>query len=575
MKKTFDTWKNHPSLDPSLKKAMETMSESDIEDAFYKPLAFGTGGMRGKMGPGTNRINVHTLRKAAYGFAKYVVEHETDAQRRGIVIAYDNREHSDAFAWAAAEVIAAFGMRAFVFEHMRPTPLLSFAVRHQGAAGGIVITASHNPPEYNGFKIYDADGCQLVPNHADKVVRNVEAVEDVFKVPAMDIDEAKAKGLITELGRDIDESYLEQIATVPIQPADKKQLTVVFTPLHGASREIGLRALTEAGYHVVTVEEQMVPDSQFKTVKSPNPEDEAAFELAIKYAREHRADLLIATDPDGDRLGLGVLHEGNYEFLTGNQTGAIFIEHMLESHKQAGTLPDHGIIYNTIVTSDFGAAIARTYGVDVESTLTGFKFIGERMKAIEQTKHTFLMGYEESYGYIIKDFVRDKDAIQAMIYAADIADRLKKQGKTLIDYLHELYAKYGTYREKNVNLTLEGKAGEARIEAIMEHFREWMPTRVAGHNLIVKEDYLRRLRYERGVEHIIDLPASNVIKFAFDDEAWFVLRPSGTEPKLKIYIAAKAPRITEADTTLKALEEAIMAIIDDVPEADQHKEVKR
>ncbi len=575
MKKTYDVWKNHPALDSDLKTAMEHMGEAEIEDAFYKPLEFGTGGMRGKMGPGTNRMNVHTLKKAAYGFAKYVIEHEPDAKRRGIVIAYDNREHSDTFAWAAASVIAACGMRAFVFEHMRPTPLLSFAVRHQGAAGGIVITASHNPPEYNGFKIYDADGCQLVPRLADQVVENVEAIEDVFAVPSMDTDEARENGLIAVLGRDIDDAYLNEVATVPMRPEAKKTITIVFTPLHGACREIGLRALTEAGYDVVTVEEQMVPDSRFSTVKSPNPEDASAFEYAIKYGRQHKADVLIATDPDGDRLGLGVLHQGEYVFLTGNQTGAIFIESILDHHKRLGTMPEHGIVYNTIVTSDFGAAIAHTYGVEVQSTLTGFKFIGERMKAIESTQKSFLMGYEESYGYIVKDFVRDKDAVQAMVFASDIANRLKTEGKTLVDYLHDLYEKYGTYREKNINLTLDGKAGEAKIKAIMSHFRDLMPKSIAKRAVITIEDYLKSLRYEGGNEHIIDLPKSNVIKFSLEGDAWFVLRPSGTEPKLKIYIAVKAASITEADTTLRTLEEAIMEIVHDAPEADHHKDVKQ
>jgi len=575
VKKTYDVWKNHPALDSDLKTAMEHMGEAEIEDAFYKPLEFGTGGMRGKMGPGTNRMNVHTLKKAAYGFAKYVIEHEPDAKRRGIVIAYDNREHSDTFAWAAASVIAACGMRAFVFEHMRPTPLLSFAVRHQGAAGGIVITASHNPPEYNGFKIYDADGCQLVPRLADQVVENVEAIEDVFAVPSMDTDEARENGLIAVLGRDIDDAYLNEVATVPMRPEAKKTITIVFTPLHGACREIGLRALTEAGYDVVTVEEQMVPDSRFSTVKSPNPEDASAFEYAIKYGRQHKADVLIATDPDGDRLGLGVLHQGEYVFLTGNQTGAIFIESILDHHKRLGTMPEHGIVYNTIVTSDFGAAIAHTYGVEVQSTLTGFKFIGERMKAIESTQKSFLMGYEESYGYIVKDFVRDKDAVQAMVFASDIANRLKTKGKTLVDYLHDLYEKYGTYREKNINLTLDGKAGEAKIKAIMSHFRDLMPKSIAKRAVITIEDYLKSLRYEGGNEHIIDLPKSNVIKFSLEGDAWFVLRPSGTEPKLKIYIAVKAASITEADTTLRTLEEAIMEIVHDAPEADHHKDVKQ
>ena len=569
--KDYQVWLNHPKLDKDLKTILMNMSDEAIQDAFYKPLAFGTGGMRGVMGPGTNRMNVHTLQKAAYGFGKYLSE-QSDAPDKTVAIAYDNRENSALFAKTCVEVLASFGIKSYLFEALRPTPLLSFAVRETASCGGIVITASHNPPKYNGFKIYDADGCQLVPKYADRVVEHVNAIEDIFSIPKLDYEKAEKQGLVELLSRAMDNSYLDAIKTVQFQPEAKKQVKIVFTPLHGASREIGLRSLTELGYEVIAVEEQMIADPTFKTVESPNPEDVKAFEYAVKYGKQEKADLLIATDPDGDRLGIAVLHNGKYEYLNGNQTGALFIEYILESLKASGKMPEHGVIYNTVVTSDFGAAIAKTYGVRVQSTLTGFKFIGEQMKLLEDTKEQFIMGYEESYGYVIKDFVRDKDAIQAMVLAAEIANQLKARNATLIDYLHELYEKYGTYREKLVNINLEGETGEKAIERIMEYFRTtWFDT-FEGAKVVIKEDYQRSIRYEDGHEHIMDYPKSNVIKYILEDDAWFVLRPSGTEPKLKIYIAKKAPGIEAAEQHINRLKTRLMETIETL-KTDENEDV--
>ena len=560
----YKKWLNKTDLEPSLAEALKAMDDESITDAFYKPVSFGTGGMRGIMGAGINRINVVTLRKAAYGFARFLMETYADAKTRGVAIAYDNRKDSDVFAKVCVEVLAHFGIRSFLFENIRPTPLLSYAVKTLHACGGIVITASHNPPEYNGFKIYDEDGCQLVPEYADRVVEFVNQVDDIFAIERLPFDVALSEGLVEMLGRKIDNAYIEDVKTVQFHPRDKKTIKVVFTPLHGASREIGLRCLSECGYEVIPVEEQMIADNQFKTVKSPNPEDQDAFEYAIRYGNMHQADLLVATDPDGDRVGFAVRHDGKYVFLDGNQTGAIFIHYILDTLKEEGRLPEHGIIYNTIVTSDFGLQIAKTYGVDVHSTLTGFKFIGEQMKRIEKTPQTFLMGYEESYGYIIKDFVRDKDAHQAMVLACEIANRLKAEGQTLIDYLLALYDQFGAYATDLVNIGLKGQAGEQKIQAIMTMFRAYLPETFAGSKVCFKEDYLKQLRFEDDHESVLDYPTSDVLKFVLSGDDWFVLRPSGTEPKLKVYIAVKEQSLDAAKARVEVIKAAIMQKIDKI-----------
>ncbi|MFH5881764.1 phospho-sugar mutase [Liberiplasma polymorphum] len=564
MNKVYDQWLNYDQLDLELKDELQKMDESQIEEAFYKPLSFGTGGMRGIIGAGINRMNMYTLRKAAHGFAKFLLEYDQDAKNRGVAIAYDNRHKSEEFAKVCVGVLAAHGIKSFLFDNIRPTPLLSFAVRQTKAVGGIMVTASHNPPNYNGFKIYDKEGCQLVPHLADQVVKYVDEVEDLFSLEVMRFDEAKEKGFVLMLGRSMDTEYLHHIRTVQLNENRKKILKVIFTPLHGASREIGLRSLVENKFDVIPVEEQMVADPNFSTVKSPNPEDKSAFEYAVKYGRSHKGDLLIATDPDGDRLGIAVLHNNEYHYLTGNQTGAIFIDYILKNRKAQNTLPDHGVIYNTVVTSDFGAKIAQTYGVNVVSTLTGFKFIGEKMKEIESSNETFLMGYEESYGYVIKDFVRDKDSIQAMILASEIANELKHEGKTLIDYLESLYSMYGAYREDLVNISLEGKAGEERINQIMAYYRNFKPETFMDIKVVAKEDYQLQTRYEEGRKIVMDLPQSNVIKFILEDDSWFVLRPSGTEPKLKIYIALKEASVQEADDKIAQFKATILEQIDKI-----------
>lgn len=557
----FEKWASNQSLDEELKLELEQMDEEAKKDAFYKKLSFGTGGMRGVIGAGINRMNVYTLRKANYGFGKYLKDVYGEDVSRGVVIAHDNRNKSVEFAKESACVLATFGIKSYLFESLRPTPELSFAVRELKAIGGIVVTASHNPPKYNGYKIYDEDGCQLVPRFADQVVANVNSVEDLFSVEAMNYDEALDNGMVTIIGEDMDNTYLDMVDTVQLQKELKKEVKIVFTPLHGTSRMIGLKALERNGYDVTPVKEQMVVDPFFSTVASPNPENKEAFEYAQKLGLEINADILIATDPDADRLGVACMVDGDYVLLTGNQTGAILVDYVLKTRKEQGTLPKLGKVYNTIVTSPFGAKIAKAYGMEVESTLTGFKFIGEKAKEIEDTEYEFMFGYEESYGYVVKDFVRDKDSIQALLLLAEVANMLKLQGKTLYDYLLELYKEYGFYKEDLVNFVLEGASGEARIKEVMTFFRNNKPADLNGNKVVLWEDYLESTSFDGSK---LLLPKSNVLKFVLEDGSWFVLRPSGTEPKLKIYVGVKGANLEDSNDKNKVIKDQIVTMINNI-----------
>jgi len=410
-KDEYQLWLDQPNLDVELKAELMGRNESELEDMFYTSLSFGTGGMRGILGAGTNRLNIYTIRKANDGLARYLVEvYGGEAKRRGVVIAHDNRRMSKAFALESAKVLGYYGIKSFLFEDLRPTPELSFATRNLNAVSGIVVTASHNPPNYNGYKIYDEFGCQYTPRYADVIVKKVDEVTDLFGIKVLSESVLKSRNLLSIIGSSIDDLYLEKVKTVQLHPEIEKPIKIVFTPLHGTSAELGTRLLKECGYDVHPVIEQMVHDPSFSTVKSPNPESPAAFALAIALGKKIGADLLIATDPDADRLGIAIKNQDGYVLLTGNQTGALLINYLLASRKALGTLPKKGVVYNTIVTSDLGAKIARAYGFEVISTLTGFKYIGEQLRLIEGTDKEFLFGYEESYGYVIKDFVRDKDA---------------------------------------------------------------------------------------------------------------------------------------------------------------------
>lgn len=558
--KQFEIWNAFKGLNKELKSELLSMNEEGKKDAFYKTLEFGTGGMRGIIGAGINRMNTYTIRKANYGFGKYLKNKYPNELLRGVVIAHDNRNKSVEFAKESAGVLASFGIKAYLFESLRPTPELSFAVRHLNAIGGIVVTASHNPPKYNGYKIYDEDGCQLVPKYADQVIAYVDGVEDVFKVESMNFDEALENGLAEIIGKEIDDLYLDMVDTVQLDKGSEKVVKIVFTPLHGTSATIGLESLQRNGYHVIPVTEQMVPDPNFSTVASPNPENKEAFEYAIRYGKEHNADILIATDPDADRLGVAVKHDGEYILLTGNQTGAILVDYVLRTRKEQGTLPKLGKVYNTVVTSELGAVIAKSYGMEVESTLTGFKFIGEKAKEIEDTEYEFMFGYEESYGYVVKDFVRDKDSIQALLLLSEVANKGIKNGLTLYDYLLFLYKEHGYYKEDLVNIVLEGAKGEAKIKEILSFFRDNKPSKLGELEIIKVEDYLVGERYvDHKVEKLL-LPKSNVLKFFLSDGSWFVLRPSGTEPKLKIYIGVLGDSLEASASKNKAIKEAVLEI---------------
>ncbi len=558
MNSRYKQWLEHPSIDPETKETLKSMNEAEIEEAFAEDLAFGTGGMRGIVGPGNSRLNTYTVRKAVYGYAQFLLERHSDATRRGVAIAHDNRRGSKAFTEAAIGVLTALGFVVHAFEELRITPMLSYAVRKLNAAGGIMVTASHNPPEYNGVKMYDEHGCQLVPSLADQVIDQVESVEDYLSIDTKPLEDAREEGLLNELGREMDDAYLDAVSDVQFAKDAKKQLKVVFTPLHGAAGEIGRRALEENGFEVHTVDGQMEPDPDFSTVDSPNPENPSAFALAKQLGEKIGADLLIATDPDGDRLAVMARHEGRYEFLSGNQTGALFIDYILSRRKERGILPEAGGVYNTVVTSEFGATIARSYGMEVISTLTGFKFIGEQMRQIEDADQTFIMGYEESYGYVLRDIVRDKDSIQAALLAAELADALKREGRTMVDYLDKLYQTYGAFRDKLINVVLKGREGKEAIENILADFRKQPPRTLIGRDLLVQEDYREGVRIENEEERPLDYPVSNVLKYIYTDDCWFVLRPSGTEPKLKIYLNVKADSIDAADRALENMESEII-----------------
>ncbi|AGT30931.1 phosphoglucomutase [Geobacillus genomosp. 3] len=569
----YEQWLREPQLDPELRGILEKHRDDErwLEDCFYKNLEFGTGGMRGEIGPGTNRMNIYTVRKASAGLARYIQSFGDEAKRRGVVIAYDSRHKSPEFAMEAAKTLATNGIQTYVFDELRPTPELSFAVRHLQAFSGIVITASHNPPEYNGYKVYGEDGGQLPPDTADEVIRYVNEVENELAIQVDDEKTLKEKGLIRIIGQEIDEAYVNAVKTISLRPelAQETPINIVFTPLHGTSNKPVRRALAELGYqNVFVVKEQEKPDPSFSTVTSPNPEEHAAFALAIELGKQVNADLLIATDPDADRLGIAVKNEqGEYVVLTGNQTGGLLLHYLLSQRKEKGLLPPNGVILKTIVTSEFGRAIAASFGLETVDTLTGFKFIGEKIKEYEQTgQYTFQFGYEESYGYLIGDFARDKDAVQAAVLAAEVCAFYKKQGLSLYEALLQLFAKYGYYREGQRSLTLKGKEGAETIAAILASFRQQPPVEAAGKKVTVIEDYKTKERTNTltGEKTAITLPASNVLKYVLEDGSWFCLRPSGTEPKMKAYFGVKGASLQDSEEKLAKLTDGVMQRVHDV-----------
>ena len=568
-KQEFDRWLSYAQLDAELKEQLENMKQDEkkIEDSFYKNLEFGTGGMRGELGAGTNRLNVYTVRKATKGLASFIEKLGEEAKKRGVVVAYDSRHKSPEFAMEVAATLGARGITTYVFESLRPTPVLSFAVRHLHTVSGIVLTASHNPPEYNGYKVYGEDGGQLPPKEADELISYVNAVEDELTVEVADVEQLKADGLLHIIGQEVDDAYAAELNNVIINnemvQRVGKDLKIVFTPLHGTSNISVRRGLKEVGFTDVTVvKEQELPDPNFSTVKSPNPEEHAAFEYAIRDGEKVGADVLIATDPDADRLGVAVRnHNGEFQVLTGNQTGALMLDYLLSQKKENGTLPENGVVLKTIVTSEIGRTIAKAYGLDTVDTLTGFKFIGEKIRQYEESgQYEFQFGYEESYGYLIRPFCRDKDAVQSVLFACEVAAYYKSQGKTLYDGLLEVFEKYGFFREDLVSLTLKGKDGAEKIQEMMATFRENPPKEVAGLTVVAVEDYKASIvtSLQDGHKEEIHLPKSNVLKYQLEDGSWFCLRPSGTEPKIKFYFGVKDSSLQNSEQKLLTIKEDIM-----------------
>lgn len=566
----YEQWIDSDKLDEKMRKELQDLGKDPElkKDAFYKQLEFGTAGMRGVLGPGVNRMNIFTIRQATEGLARFMDTQDAETKRRGVAIAYDSRHMSPEFAMEAAKTLAKHDIPSFVFESLRPTPELSFAVRFENAFTGIMITASHNPAEYNGYKVYGEDGGQMPPADADALTKFVRAVENPLEVEVLSDEEVKHSDLINIIGDEVDSEYLKEIKSVTINQEliDEmgKELKLVYTPLHGTGKMLGEKALKQAGFEkFVLVPEQAIADPDFSTVKSPNPEEHSAFEYAIKLGEQEGADLLIATDPDADRLGAAVrLPDGRYQVLTGNQIGAIMIRYILEAHKQAGTLPANAVVLKSIVSSELATAIADSYDVKMVDVLTGFKFIAEKIQQYEDdNSQTFMFGFEESYGYLIKSFVRDKDAIQALVLLAEVAAYYKKQGKTLYDGLQDIFEEYGYYAEKTISVTLSGAEGAEQIKTIMGNLRNEAPKSFADVAVSLTEDFKTSKAVDAdGNEKAIDMPASDVLKYTLEDETWLAIRPSGTEPKIKFYIGVKGDSHDAAAEKIAMYEEAIRKI---------------
>lgn len=570
-RKIYEQWSTYENLDESLSQQLAALSDQTdaLEDAFYAPLEFGTAGMRGILGPGINRMNIYTIRQATEGLARFIDTQDEDTRKRGVAIAYDSRHLSPEFSLEAACTLAQHGIPSYVFESLRPTPELSFAVRHLNTFTGIMITASHNPANYNGYKVYGEDGGQMPPADAAALTTFVREIENPLDIAVLSEEAAKAQGLIHFIGEPVDQAYLAEIKSVTInQPLIDEMgdaLKLIYTPLHGTGKMLGERALMQAGFKKFIIEPtQGKADPDFSTVKSPNPEEHSAFEYAIALGEKEGADLLIATDPDADRLGAAIrLPNGEYQVLSGNQIGAILIHYILEAHQTAKTLPKNAVVLKSIVSSELPTAIANSYGVEMMNVLTGFKFIAEKIQQFETDhSHTFMFGFEESYGYLVKPFVRDKDAIQALVLFAEVAAYYKKQGKTLYDALQMIFDTYGYFSEKTISVTMSGQEGSAQIAALMQTFREKAPTHFADVKVIQTEDFKHLTKmFEDGTVEMLTTPPSDVLKYVLADDSWIAVRPSGTEPKMKFYIGVKADSQVTADEKIRALEAAINEIV--------------
>lgn len=565
----FQKWLDFEQLPDYLRQELLSMDEKTKEDAFYTNLEFGTAGMRGYIGAGTNRINIYVVRQATEGLAKLIETKGEEAKKRGVAIAYDSRHFSPEFAFESAQVLAQHGIKSYVFEALRPTPELSFAVRHLNAYAGIMVTASHNPAPFNGYKVYGQDGGQLPPADADALTDFIRAIENPFAVELADLDESKSSGLIQVVGEDVDMEYLREVKDVNINQDlinnFGKDMKIVYTPLHGTGEMLTRRALAQAGFEsVVVVESQAKADPDFSTVKSPNPESQAAFALAEELGREVEADVLVATDPDADRLGVEIRQpDGSYKNLSGNQIGAIIAKYILEAHKTAGTLPENAALAKSIVSTELVTKIAESYGATMFNVLTGFKFIAEKIQEFEEKhNHTYMFGFEESFGYLIKPFVRDKDAIQAVLLVAEIAAYYRSRGLTLADGIDEIYKEYGYFAEKTISVTLSGVDGAAEIKKIMDKFRENGPKQFNNTDIVLLEDFQKQTATKNdGTISNLTTPPSNVLKYTLADDSWIVVRPSGTEPKIKFYIATIGDTLDIAQEKIANIETEINTFV--------------
>ena len=565
----FQKWLDFADLPDYLRQDLNNMDEKTKEDAFYTNLEFGTAGMRGLIGAGTNRINIYVVRQATEGLARLIESKGGNEKERGVAIAYDSRHFSPEFAFESAAVLAKHGIKSYVFESLRPTPELSFAVRHLNCFAGIMITASHNPAPFNGYKVYGEDGGQMPPHDADALTTYIRGIENPFAVEVADVEAEKASGLIEVIGEAVDTEYLKEVKDVNINPAlieeFGKDMKIVYTPLHGTGEMLARRALAQAGFDSVqVVEAQATPDPDFSTVKSPNPENQAAFALAEELGRQVGADVLVATDPDADRVGVEVLQkDGSYLNLSGNQIGAIMAKYILEAHKNAGTLPENAALCKSIVSTDLVTKIAESYGATMFNVLTGFKFIAEKIQEFEEKhNHTYMMGFEESFGYLIKPFVRDKDAIQAVLVVAELAAYYRSRGLTLADGIEEIYKEYGYYAEKTISVTLSGVDGAEQIKAIMAKFRNNAPKEWNATAITVVEDFKAQTSTAAdGTVTTLTTPPSDVLKYTLADGSWIAVRPSGTEPKIKFYIAVVGENNEDSQAKIANIEAEINAFV--------------
>ena len=565
----YQKWVDFADLPDYLRQDLINMDEKTKEDAFYTNLEFGTAGMRGLIGSGTNRINIYVVRQATEGLARLIESKAGNEKERGVAIAYDSRHFSPEFAFESAAVLAKHGIKSYVFESLRPTPELSFAVRHLNCFAGIMITASHNPAPFNGYKVYGEDGGQMPPHDADALTTYIRAIDNPFAVEVADVEAEKASGLIEVIGEAVDAEYLKEVKDVNINPAlieeFGKDMKIVYTPLHGTGEMLARRALAQAGFDSVqVVEAQATPDPDFSTVKSPNPESQAAFALAEELGRQVGADVLVATDPDADRVGVEVLQkDGSYLNLSGNQIGAIMAKYILEAHKNAGTLPENAALCKSIVSTDLVTKIAESYGATMFNVLTGFKFIAEKIQEFEEKhNHTYMMGFEESFGYLIKPFVRDKDAIQAVLVVAELAAYYRSRGLTLADGIEEIYKEYGYYAEKTISVTLSGVDGAEQIKAIMAKFRNNAPKEWNATEITVVEDFKAQTSTAAdGTVTNLTTPPSDVLKYTLADGSWIAVRPSGTEPKIKFYIAVVGESNEDSQVKIANIEAEINAFV--------------